>query len=129
MLKSMDGVVITALEERRDPRGRVYYPELSTALLRRSHVSLHFGTVAPGHTRGSHLHRETIEVLFVLHRDRWTLTAGTEEKAFPGSGAERIEIPPMIGHTIRNDGAEELQFFVIWSSDAPGIDVEPLQAE
>lgn len=125
----MNGVVITPLEERQDARGRVYYPELSAALLRRSHVSLHFGTVAPGHTRGSHLHRETIEVLFVLHRDRWTLITGIAEKAFPGFGAERIEISPMIDHTIRNDGAEELQFFVIWSSDGPGTDVEPLHRQ
>lgn len=104
-------VRITPLEARDDARGSSFNVLLPFVESRECHVA----TLRPGHVRGNHFHREGIELLVVLHRDRWSLhwddgpDTPQQSRVFEGAGAVEVAIDAPCAHAVRNDGAVELQ--------------------
>jgi dTDP-4-dehydrorhamnose 3,5-epimerase-like enzyme len=89
---------------------------------------LHVMTIRPGRVRGNHYHVAKDEMFLVLHQDAWSLhwsaaDGPTNSRAFAGSGGVTIVMPRMLGHAIRNDGAEDL--FVVGASTMAFDPVDP----
>jgi dTDP-4-dehydrorhamnose 3,5-epimerase-like enzyme len=84
---------------------------------------MHIACILPGHTRGNHFHSLRVELIVVVHRDRfslhWDRGAGTEpsSRSFEGKGAVAIAIPKRSSHAIVNDGDEPL--WLVATSDGP----------
>jgi predicted RNase H-like nuclease len=108
-------VRITTLDARTDVRGRSFTIGLPFERMEECHVA----TVRPGAVRGNHFHTHRRELLVVLYSDRWTLlwddgeNTPVESRTFDGAGAVLMDADPHCAHAIRNDGAAELQIFVL----------------
>lgn len=105
----MGGVRVTQLEARADSRGASFSLDLPFVLARECHIA----TIRPGAVRGNHFHTERHELLAVLYSDRWTLFWDEGSRTFDGSGAVLVAIDPLCAHAVRNDGAADLQIFVL----------------
>lgn len=114
-------VRITPLTSRDDARGSSFDVAVPFAAAADCHVA----TVRPGHVRGNHFHLRRRELLVVMYRDRWSLHwddgEGTpvQSRAFSGAGAVEIEADRLCAHAVRNDGASELQLFVLGDVSDP----------
>lgn len=125
-------VRITSIAARTDIRGSSFGVDLPFPTVAECHVA----TIRPGAVRGNHFHERRRELLVVLYADRWTLLwdegEGTpvQSRAFEGTGAVLMEADPFCAHAVRNDGARELQIFVLGDTrDAdthPRVLAEPL---
>jgi len=84
---------------------------------------MHIACILPGHTRGNHYHVLRVELIVVVHFDRfsmyWDCGADTEpsSRSFEGEGAVAIAIPKHSSHAIVNDGDEPL--WLAATSDGP----------
>jgi uncharacterized RmlC-like cupin family protein len=102
-----------------DERGRSYSPCASWPGLLHGAEDLHLTTVGPGCRRGDHYHKAKHELIIVQYRDRWSLHwdrgEGTsiERHSFKGEGAVVLSVPPLVSHTIRNDGGSDLHLCAI----------------
>jgi predicted RNase H-like nuclease len=102
-------VRITAIPPQNDTRGARF----------QMNDEWHAVTIRPGAIRGNHYHLEGRKTIIVLHTDRWTFAfdegEGTpmQTRTFEGTGAVHIELEPFSGHALRNDGASDLQVFVL----------------
>lgn len=118
-------VFVTPLAARTDLRGSSFGVEIPFASVGECHVA----TIRPGAVRGNHFHLKRREVLIVLFADRWTLLwddgEGTpvQSRAFEGSGAVLMDADPLCAHAVRNDGARDLQIFVL--GDTREADTHP----
>ena len=77
--------------------------------------------VPPGRGEVRHLHRRARQVFFVL---AGTATFELGDRAFVLGPRDAIEVPPEVPHSIRNQGAVDLEFLVIAQPDSLG-DREP----
>jgi hypothetical protein len=84
---------------------------------------MHIACILPGHKRGDHFHVLRVELIVVVHSDRfslhWDRGAGTKpsSRSFEGKGAVAIAMPKHSSHAIVNDGAEPL--WLVATSDSP----------
>ncbi len=84
---------------------------------------MHIACIRPGHTRGNHYHALRVELIVVIHFDRfslhWDRGADTEpsRRSFEGRGAVAIAIPKHSSHAIVNNGDEPL--WLVATSDGP----------
>lgn len=68
----------------------------------------------PHAVRGNHFHKLRRELLIVQYQGPWSVYWDTGEgtdthnTAFEGRGAVLLDVPPLISHAVRNDGAVEL---------------------
>ena len=108
-------VRVTPIAARTDHRGSSFGVDIPFTTAGECHVA----TIRPGAVRGNHFHARRREVLVVLHSDRWTLLwdegEGTPVRSlsFEGRGAVLMEADPLCAHAVRNDGAQDLQIFVL----------------
>jgi predicted RNase H-like nuclease len=118
-------VRVTPLAARTDLRGSSFGIDVPFSSVGECHVA----TIRPGAVRGNHFHTHRHEVLVVLYADRWTLLwdegDGTpvQSRVFEGSGAVLMDADPLCAHAVRNDGARELQIFVL--GDTREADTHP----
>jgi predicted RNase H-like nuclease len=118
-------VLVTQLAARTDLRGSSFGIEVPFASVGECHVA----TIRPGAVRGNHFHLKRREVLIVLFSDRWTLlwdegeNTPVQSRAFEGSGAVLMDADPLCAHAVRNDGARDLQIFVL--GDTRDADTHP----
>lgn len=109
------GVFVTSLAARTDARGSSFNLQVPFAEVGECHLA----TVKPGGVRGNHYHPRRRELLAVLYSDRWTLLwddgEGTpvQSRTFEGSGAVLMDADALCAHAVRNDGASDLQLFVL----------------
>src|SRR5689334_15828398 len=107
-------VRIFELVDRGDQRGSSYTLQSQQFSFLGSVVDVHFSTTLPGHIRGNHFHREQKEVLVVRYEDSWTMAWDQGEgttpafRKFEGAGTVVVEIGPLAGHAVRNDGQKPL---------------------
>lgn len=117
-------VRVAPLVARTDTRGSVFNVELPIDV-----AECHVATIRPGAIRGNHYHLQRSEVLVIMYSDRWTLLwdegEGTpvQQRAYEGSGAVVLEASPGTAHTVRNDGARDLQ--IISLGDTRETDTYP----
>jgi predicted RNase H-like nuclease len=109
------GVLVTSLAARADARGSSFNLHLPFGEVGECHIA----TVRPGAVRGNHYHPRRRELLAVLYSDRWTLLwddgegTAVQSRTFAGSGAVLMDADPLCAHAVRNDGAADLQLFVL----------------
>jgi predicted RNase H-like nuclease len=108
-------VRISSLTPHADARGASFRIDVPFAGVGECHLA----TIRPGAVRGNHFHTQRRELLAVLYTDRWTLLwdegEGTpvQSRTFDGSGAVLLEADALCAHAVHNDGAAELQIFVL----------------
>lgn len=108
-------VRVTPLHPHTDARGASFSIEVPFARAGECHVA----TIRPGAIRGNHFHTTRRELLVVLYADRWTLfwdegeSTPVASRTFDGEGAVLMEADPFCAHAVRNDGAADLQIFVL----------------
>jgi predicted RNase H-like nuclease len=108
-------VRITSLDPRADVRGRSFGVGVPFDRVEECHVA----TVRSGAVRGNHFHTHRRELLVVLYADRWTLlwddgeNTPLQSRTFEGAGAVLMDADPYCAHAVRNDGASDLQIFVL----------------
>ena len=125
-------VRVTPVVARTDNRGSSFGIDVPFASVGECHVA----TIRPGAMRGNHYHEQRRELLVVLYADRWTLlwdegeATPVQSRTFEGSGAVLMEADPFCAHAVRNDGAKELQVFVLGDTreadTRPRVLAEPL---
>jgi dTDP-4-dehydrorhamnose 3,5-epimerase len=104
-----------------DGRGFSFSLPNRTLVFLGSMEDIHITTLRPGQVRGNHYHSHHKEIVCVLFHDKWSLHydagPGTpiEVKEFSGEGARIVEVAPLCGHAVRNDGAKDL--FIIGLSN------------
>lgn len=119
------GVFVTPLAARTDLRGSSFGVEIPFASVGECHIA----TIRPGAVRGNHFHLTRREVLVVLYADRWTLLwdegegSPVQSRTFEGAGAVLMDADPLCAHAVRNDGARDLQIFVL--GDTREADTHP----
>lgn len=123
------GLAITVVKDLGDGRGKSFPVPGDCFGDGFSVRDAHLSTLLPAHVRGDHYHVTRNEILLVMASDRWSLHwdsgEGTpaESRAFDGSDAVLIRVPPYASHAIKNDGSVPLQ--IIGLADGPYDPTEP----
>ena len=118
-LAMKDPVRIFRLANTGDGRGDSFVPPPECLEFVGAVRDMHLATIRPGAVRGNHYHRHHCEVIIVVHADRWSFHwdsgSGSEvqSETFSGAGAVMLQVEPLAGHAVRNDGQRELHLMSI----------------
>lgn len=128
---SVKGVSIEEPKAFRDHRGWSVEPFSAAALSGGAFANLHIVSLAPGKTRGNHVHRVQVEKIVPVGGCRFVAenpeTGERLDRVFAPNELAVITIEPGIAHAFRNESASETYLVVVadrpYNSTSP--DVEP----
>lgn len=111
-----------------DPRGLSFFPWPGQVRNPQDILkSFHLVSIAPGQSRGNHLHPGHIEWLYLFHSPGeliWEPISGELKEQRVSGNRTLIRIPAGIAHAVRNPGPEVL-YLMAWREAADGSPSEP----
>lgn len=115
-------------ETHEDPRGFIFFPwQQGVQEPQEALRTLHLISIAPGQTRGNHLHPGHREFLYAFHGAGvllWEEPPGQVQERLLTGRRTLVRIPPGIAHALRNPGPGVL-YLLAWRERVAGSPAEP----
>lgn len=116
---STNRIELIELNNNGDNRGTCYSFPIKWKKYLNEINDIHFLELVPNKIRGNHYHSIKNEIIFIKHKDKFTLfwrdpkTKEVKSKCFNGKGAILLKIPTHISHAIKNNGEDNIEIVAI----------------